>query len=323
MSRHRNRRHSSGFTLVELLVVIAVIAVLIALLLPAVQQAREAARRTQCKNNLKQLGLAFHNYAETHRRLQPLFMGYNQYGWGCVMLPQLDQSTVYNSIATTPGCWYYFGGCSTGSYGSATGFSAWIWTLQTPNALATPLKLFRCPSDNGSNLINTNPTGDPDDANGPDGDSDDVEPVGRSNYIAVWGSDAAANQGLPSNGAFPWYTTWPDSPSHGFQDFTDGLSNTFFVGERRSEEGLGREVVGSDSNWAGLFESGNDVGGSCQPSCCLLNAVGVDSAFGSFHTGGAHFLMGDGSVRFISENISSKTYANLAAIADGVPVGEF
>ena len=134
----RSRKSGRGFTLIELLVVIAIIAVLISLLLPAVQQAREAARRTQCKNSLKQLGLAIHSYHDTHLRLPPACMGCNQYGWGVMLLPYLDQANLYNNIAATPGCSYYSPspGCI-----PAIGFGAYFWTLKTPNGLTTGLPI--------------------------------------------------------------------------------------------------------------------------------------------------------------------------------------
>src|SRR6201996_1630152 len=97
-------RRSKGFTLIELLVVIAIIAVLIALLLPAVEQAREAARRTQCKNNLKQMGLALHNYHDTNNTFPPGWIGqstaaYSGFGWNTMLLPSIDQGPLYNSLA--------------------------------------------------------------------------------------------------------------------------------------------------------------------------------------------------------------------------------
>jgi prepilin-type N-terminal cleavage/methylation domain-containing protein len=316
----RSMKSGRGFTLIELLVVIAIIAVLISLLLPAVQQAREAARRTQCKNSLKQIGLAIHSYHDTFSRLPPACMGYNQYGWGVMLLPYLDQANLYNKIASTSGCSYY---SPATDCISATGFGAYFWTLKAPNGLSTGLPIFRCASDTGSSAIAIDPSGDPDDLKGPDNDSDDL-PLSRTNYIAVWGSDSAANGNRPSNGAFPWFITWPDIPSHPFRDVTDGLTNTFFIGERRSLGTQQGASIGGDDTWVGVGNDPNDVGGSCQP-VCLINATGPlsDDAFSSRHVGGVQFLLGDGSVRFVSENINSQTYGHLAAISDGFVVGEY
>src|SRR6187401_2658539 len=105
-----------GFTLIELLVVIAIIAILIALLLPAVQQAREAARRSQCKNNLKQIGIALHNYHDTFNALPPGWVQTNRWGWGTMVLPGLDQAPLYNSLSSFAG--------TTAAGTATTGFSA-------------------------------------------------------------------------------------------------------------------------------------------------------------------------------------------------------
>src|SRR5688572_7817662 len=108
MDLRRARRSRIGFTLIELLVVIAIIAILIALLLPAVQQAREAARRTQCRNNMKQLGLAFHNYHDVHKRFPPYAVAgvpvnttqevYRNWAYPAMLLPMIDQAPLYNQI---------------------------------------------------------------------------------------------------------------------------------------------------------------------------------------------------------------------------------
>ena len=321
MQEHRTVRRRLGFTLIEMLVVVGIIAMLAALLLPAVQRVREAARRTQCLNNLKQIGLAFANYHDGNGRFPPTFMGVNQWGWCAVLLPQLDKTVTYNSIEETPGCWYYADDpCSV-----AYGFKAWIWTLKTPNTLSATLQIFRCPSDNGTPQMSIDPSGDPDDANGSDNDSDDNWGMGRNNYMAVWGSDSAGDTGHPTNGAFPWFTNWPHLPSRNFRDFSDGQSSTFLIGERRSLDNIQGGTIGGNDIWAGVGNNGNDVGGSCDPSCCLLNAPGpfAEDSFSSLHPGGALFLFADGSVHFISENINPNTYANLASIGDGRVVGDY
>ena len=130
-------RRRSAFTLIELLVVIAIIAVLIALLLPAVQQAREAARRSQCKNNLKQFGLALHNYHDTHQTL-PYGMEGREGGsggnwtWGSLILSQVDQAPLANSLLV-----------------GSTSFSVACGNATKVALMKTPLSLFRCPSDTG------------------------------------------------------------------------------------------------------------------------------------------------------------------------------
>lgn len=300
------RRRTVGFTLIELLVVIAIIAVLIALLLPAVQQAREAARRTQCKNNLKQFGLALHSYHETLSRIPAGLIHLNEWGWNTMLLPYFDQAPLYNLLASTAGKSYPAGT-------PAIGFSAHMESFTPPNALSSTLTMCRCPSDSGPALVNLT-----------DFYGSGTEPYGKSNYPAVQGTDSTN----PIDGAFPWYDLAGGPPaSRNFRDFTDGLSNSFLVGERQSPLLVNGLYTGGDAIWAGVVDYGDDNAGVCN-STFPINLRTTSSntqtlAFGSLHTGGSHFLMGDGAVRFVSENISRTTYANLASINDGQVIGEY
>jgi len=301
--KHRRGR---GFTLIELLVVIAIIAVLIALLLPAVQQAREAARRTQCKNNLKQLGLALHSYHETLSRIPAGLIHQNEWGWGTMILPYLDQAPLYNVLGSTTGK-SYPGGTT------AVGFSAHMESFTPPNALSSLLTVYRCPSDSGPAIVNLT-----------DFYGSGTEPYGKSNYPAVQGTDSTN----PVDGAFPWYDLSGNAPaSRNFRDFTDGLSNTFLIGERQSPLIVNGLYTGGDSIWCGVVDFGDDNAGVCNSTYPInLRTTSTNTqtlAFGSLHTGGSHFLMGDGAVRFVSENISRITYANLASINDGQVIGEY
>src|SRR4051812_18590026 len=147
MSLPLHSRRRRAFTLIELLVVIAIIAILIALLLPAVQQAREAARRTQCRNNLKQIGLALHNYHDAANTIPPGYIGTQavpnvtgqslNYGWATFILPFMDQSPLYNTIGSG------FSGPNAVTFASST-ISA------SSAAYQTVLPAFRCPSDTGA-----------------------------------------------------------------------------------------------------------------------------------------------------------------------------
>lgn len=327
-----------GFTLIELLVVIAIIAVLIALLLPAVQQAREAARRIQCRNNLKQLGLALHNYHDTANTLPMGMCGWpgtadgTCWGWGTMILPALEQGMLYNALASFPG------GTSPNLNQPASGFSAVMNSFNPPNTLLeTKLGTFRCPSDSGSDLV-VIPAG------GLNGSvRKNTFSYARSNYAGVIGSNWVNVGGLlVSNGAFG------ESSAIRFRDFSDGLSNTFLVGERRSPGSTGGRYFGGDTIWCGANDDISPLSdwqgfavtlGYCSASerINLTTATAPSAASGqpyhtysSAHTGGAHFLMGDGSVRFLSENIATgavdqpgSTYQNLASRNDGQPLGEF
>jgi prepilin-type N-terminal cleavage/methylation domain-containing protein/prepilin-type processing-associated H-X9-DG protein len=301
-------KQRSAFTLIELLVVIAIIAVLIALLLPAVQQAREAARRSQCKNNMKQIGLALHNYHDQANTFPPGYIGANTttllgWSWATMLLPHLDQAPLYNSLVFTT------------SPATAAG-------TQYNNQQA-PLPAYRCPSDNGPPTI-TFPTAQT--ASATAGSSLIAttmnQPFSRSNYAGVYGTATLAY--TAGNGTF-----WENSKRN-FRDFTDGTSNTIVVGERRSPGTVNGNAVGGDTMWVCATGQTTTQGMAYVLGDVLYKmnaqATGNIEAFGSLHSGGAHFLMGDGAVRFISENISTGatgTYNYLATTQGNEVVGEF
>ena len=348
-----NRR--CGFTLIELLVVIAIIAILVALLLPAVQQAREAARRSQCKNNLKQLGLATHNFEGSFGQLPvgseskpnpaaPMTVPYTFYRWSVLahLTPYLEQSNAYNSLdLETP-----------------------LFTLptfdvapQNRGAAALIVPVFLCPSDQGVSVSSGYGVGE----------------LGPTNYAGCAGTGAGGGTPFKDEGADGTFyikskTRW--------RDMTDGTSNTAIMSE--STLGTGAENT-SDATYAQqhadtvyryvgsapLTNSACDGAAQWNNSnrrgfmwvngeyrCTLYNHyyppnAGTPDCLGvlttptggnpleklyagygwrtarSKHTGGVHLLLGDGSVRFVSENISTLVWQGLASVGGGEVLGEF
>lgn len=311
MSRRR------GFTLIELLVVIAIIAILIALLLPAVQQAREAARRSQCQNNLKQLALALHNYHDTHRVLPPGLVddpndtsGVDGYGWawGTMILPYIEQAPLYDKI----------------NPGTNTVTDVLVNDL---SSLQTPLAAFKCPSAVDPEL-NTHWIFN-------DGSND--QNLAVANYAANTGWAYTSGTSIDRGGAFF------RNSAITLTEIFDGTSNTLFIGEKTLLHPRSQNVLGG-SVWAASNRTDRmgTAGQNTDHVGCVLGGVhqshgingdpvasGLDPAFTpmcfvSQHTGGSHFAMCDGSVRFISENVDQVNLMRwLAQRDDKQVVGEF
>jgi prepilin-type N-terminal cleavage/methylation domain-containing protein/prepilin-type processing-associated H-X9-DG protein len=272
-------RHRGGFTLIELLVLIAIIAVLVALLLPAVQQAREAARRAQCRNNLKQIGVGLHNYHSSHNVFPPGYVAgaaypatSNGWGWCAQLLPDLDQGPLYNSI----------------------NFQLPIENSANILLLPSTLPGMLCPSDQtgpGQFAIT--------DASG----SVMIPAAAASSYAATVGDDSSEADALTGNGVF-----YRNSRTR-ISDILDGTSNTVLVGER---------AFGYvNATWLGAPNNAVVKAGNLNPwkSATATSAIfvqahnnwinimtdsdgGLDD-FSSLHAGGVQLLFGDGSVRFI------------------------
>lgn len=308
-----------GFTLIELLVVIAIIAVLIALLLPAVQQAREAARRTQCRNNMKQIGLALHGYHDANNRL-PISQSivtnasgatYLQRTWARSILPFIDQSIIYNQ-------WNWSIGLAVGTNRPLT---------------ATPINVFKCPSSPARNVITvTGSGGDVADPAGPTYQAGTCEYFGNSVNWDFPGRPAGntAAEVAQIQGMIPYHTEGIN-----FAEVTDGLSNTIMCGEVAGGSTFytaGFKSAGNQhptqGSWATRNRTGIDpfdfsgtviLGGNCIVNCNNYNGAN----YYSFHVGGAHMLMGDGAVRFLSQTTDIDLCWRLLVRNDGNVAGDF
>jgi len=328
----RARRPRSAFTLIELLVVIAIIAVLIALLLPAVQQARESARRSQCINNLKQLGLAFHNY---HGSFRTLPIGEqapkSKPNWRVGVLPFVDQVPLYNTLNFSK---QFLSACADTS---AFGFNYGTSGNRVLSKLVVPL--FVCPTSPlspTSTEVNCNyDEGQVHDYVGIAGSTPD--PAGRSGVCSVQTSHGGIfcdNGLLVANRVFR------------LRDVTDGTSNTLIVAEQSGRVGTRDVRSGYHSGWSGMqslpasgritsaTSSDTPYGSGTTTIRYQINMkdssqVGTNTAYdgntviNSYHPGGINILLADGAVRFLSENMNFATLRMLASRDDGQVLGEF
>ena len=339
---------SRGFTLIELLVVISIIAMLIALLLPAVQQAREAARRAQCKNNLKQVGLALHNYHDTHGRfpfsclargactgttsensslgtastIEPITL--NARGW-TMLLPYLDQGPLYNSYNMSLPAGDLTESGSTYRPGTAFG--------NNDKVVSQKLTVLLCPSDPGDPYV-TDPTASP-----PRWIISAAD-LSAGIYPAKTNYDFSANAENIRRQCNRWQTLPIDrrfmfgmNDGAAMKHITDGTSNSVAVLETTLNCQNGYTSPWGVSLFApvGIDLTHSDginsfIGYSWSvPPFAISPQKGVThySGPGSSHVGGMHMVMGDGAVRFLSQNVDVSIRTRLARISDGEPLGEF
>jgi prepilin-type N-terminal cleavage/methylation domain-containing protein/prepilin-type processing-associated H-X9-DG protein len=309
MREFKSPRARRAFTLIELLVVITIIGILIALILPAVQSAREASRRLQCANNLKQIGLALENYSSVYGAYPPGWVdsqpgfGPPLWGWGARLLGFLEQSPIVADDL----------------------LSKYFATRATATVQTTKLSVFLCPSSPGGGLVERSVGG-----LGPFGFAE----FAPSNYVGSAGDKNPADFPQSSRGIFFWNSAVSSA------SILDGTSSTLLVGERS------RDL--SDATWSGGFLGQNCTGPSWPVQVCddsilsfTLSHAGPPkstsaggqlpqvpndrrpgpSGYRSLHPGGCNFLFCDGSVRFVKETVNPPAFAALASRASGEVVG--
>jgi prepilin-type N-terminal cleavage/methylation domain-containing protein/prepilin-type processing-associated H-X9-DG protein len=314
-------RKYRGFTLIELLVVIAIIAVLIALLLPAVQAAREAARRSQCVNNLKQLGLAMQNYHDTVGSLPMGRQNLPRRTWAFSILTTMEGTTLFNSI----------------------NFSTDFYQPANTTAIRVNVATFDCPSDPGGSNIEE-PTS--------------PYPRAKASYMvnygnASWHQDGTCPGQATGHNPFTPESTLAQVPApfttvaylsgpfagdktYGLRDFTDGTSNTVLMSEVKIGVNQGtssdhRGDIYNDDRCCFEFHTYSTPntkvydqieGGFClypngtNPPCVNVNLTSFNAAR-SFHPGGVNAVMGDGSVRFMKDSIAVNVWRALGSISGG------
>lgn len=356
------RRSRFAFTLVELLVVIAIIGVLIGLLLPAVQAAREAGRRASCSNNLKQLGVAFHNHLDSfgyfprgnvlnaplgaHGTATPAHGA--TWSWGALILPYIEQSEVFSLLNPNRSVPAPAGTNTLAAVGASSTLAPLI---------RTPIPVYRCASDPEGVLANLDRVNSAKTLAG-------LSPAtrfGRSNYVAVVHDNKVENDTRYEDvyvAAINQHVRRPPQPPRATamngiayadsnvkpKDITDGTSSTLAVGERLDRAPGGSATAApwhpSSAVWAG-----STLDGYANPdnftACCVVrggmtwnggaahygindfSTVDSHKGFSSNHGGGAMFTFADGAVRFLTQDIDATTFKRLANRRDGQPVGSY
>jgi prepilin-type N-terminal cleavage/methylation domain-containing protein len=333
MFARQSQRQRLAFTLIELLVVIAIIAILVALLLPAVQQVREAARKSQCQDHLHNYGVAIHNYEITYKMMPPggvpqdrsgaqsCCNGGPRIGWQVRVMPFMEQNALYNQLNLNAGL---------PNTAPNPPQAAWDTTVNGGLARLQQVSYARCPTDTW-----------------PDVDGG----WATASYCGSMGS-----QSTPSNGGAacePWQTFAEVLPAGnsghgnsfnkrqisgvfsrmgaaiGFKDITDGTSNVVMVGEvlhacTDHRSGWWNSNGGGNAHASMVVPLNNmntcDGATASQithPTCVAKDRWNFSWGFRSLHAGGAQFLMGDDKVAFFSENIDHRTYNRLGGRADG------
>lgn len=293
-------RNRKAFTMVELLVVIAVIAILIALILPAVQRARESARMVQCRSNLKQFGIALHNYESQHKCYPPGYIavengfpsahhGTSGAGWALFLLPHVEQSALYEA------------------------FDADYSIIHANNAkiLEFAPGIFQCPSDTKPKYFEI----EDEHAGGV------LATLPTANYVGVFGTmelhdceNPPGTAPVTADGICVGDGMFYHNSLVRHGDIRDGTSTTFAIGERRTNAGLGWF-----STWVGMVPEGEEAFQRVLGSTDHLpnDPAGHFDDFSSFHEGGTQFLMADGTVKFASSTMDHTVYRALSTIKSG------
>lgn len=328
----------TGFTLIELLVVVAIIAILVSLLLPAVQQARSSARTTQCRNNLKQLALACHNFQSAQNMLPITYTAtittptqFGQMSWAPWILGYLEQQTLLDTGWDNKANWWDSTNSNPGIYAGQP--------VSNRAIAATPLAMMMCPETPGEPRMEDKPNS-PETKRGACGD-----------YFTPTGVHTDINTSLPAGrqfspttdlrGALSIYNA-TTNPKNKISDITDGLSQTILLGECAGREDVWRKRVkypldygsgnirargGAWSTNDNVYTIGSRTTTNFGPGTTTIpgrlainNSNEYGHCFYSFHSGGANFALADGSVRFLSESVDLKLLADMVTRAAGEPL---